>query len=147
MTNEEIVREYARASAESDLEALARLRHADWTVDWPQTGERVRGSEAFSSIVRDYPGGTPRTRVRRIVGSEDRWVVTPANTVVRLMGEGEAWWAEWMVTYPDGKDWYAVSMMELRDGAIWRETVYWAPPLPAPEWRADRVERLPDQEP
>ena len=33
-TNEEIVHEYARASAELDIEALASLRHPDWSVAW-----------------------------------------------------------------------------------------------------------------
>ncbi len=142
MTNEEVVRAYARASVEGDLEALARLRHPDWTVDWPQTGERVRGNKAFSSIVQMYPGGSPKSAVQRIVGSEDRWVMTPANTVVRLGGEGAAWWSEWMVTYPDGSDWHCVDLIELRDEQVYRETVYWAPPLPAPDWRAQFVERI-----
>jgi hypothetical protein len=142
MTNEEVVRAYTRASVEADLEALARLRHPDWVVDWPQTGERVRGSQAFSSIAQIYPGGTPKSMVRRIVGSEDRWTITPANTVVRLAGEGEAWWGEWIMTYPDGTDWFCVDLLELRDGKVYRETVYWATPLPAPEWRANLVERI-----
>jgi ketosteroid isomerase-like protein len=142
MTNEEIVRAYARASIEADLETLGRLRHPDWTVDWPQTGERVRGSQAFSSIVQMYPGGTPKSTVRRIIGSEDRWTMTAANTVLRLAGEGEAWWGEWVMTYPDGTDWFCVDLLELRDGKVYRETVYWAPPLTAPEWRAKLVERI-----
>src|SRR4029079_13272555 len=91
-TNEEIFREYARASAEMDLEALAALRHPDWSVLWPQCGERVMRSESDAEIVRNYPGGRPRSTVGRIVGGEDRWVVTGANTVVRVAGTGDAWW-------------------------------------------------------
>jgi SnoaL-like protein len=144
MANEDVVRTYARASVEGDLEVLDRLRHPDWTVEWPQTGERVRSSEAFASIVQMYPGGSPKSTVRRIVGSEDRWVVSPSNTVVRLAGEGEAWWGEWVITYPDGSDWYCVDLLELRDGKVYRETVYWASPLAAPEWRAKLVERIGD---
>ena len=44
-SNEEIVHEYARASAELDLDALSSLRHPDWSVLWPQTGEQVKGSD------------------------------------------------------------------------------------------------------
>jgi hypothetical protein len=142
MTNEETARAYVRACVEGDMEALSRLRHPDWTVDWPQSGERVRGSEAFASIHQMYPGGSPRSTVRRVVGSEDRWTVTPTNTVVRVAGEGEAWWGEWMMRYPDGSDWFCVDLIELRDGKVHRETVYWATPLPAPEWRANLVERI-----
>ena len=41
-TNEEIVRRYAAASAASDLDALAGLRHPDWSVS-PQELARVPG--------------------------------------------------------------------------------------------------------
>ena len=78
-TAQEIVQRYARASAANDLDELARLRHPDWTVDWPQSGERVHGNESFAEIVRNYPGGRPTTELSRIVGSEDRWVLTPAT--------------------------------------------------------------------
>lgn len=144
MTNQDVVQRYARASVEGDLEEMARLRHPDWTVEWPQTGERVRGSDHYAAVVESYPGGQPKTSVRRVIGSEDRWVLSAANTVVRMAGEGEAWWAEWAMTYPDGSDWYCIDLMELREGRIYRETVYWAPPLAAPEWRAGWVERIED---
>lgn len=139
-TNEEIVREYARASAEANLEALTGLRHPDWAVMWPQSGERVTSSESYAEIVTRYPGGMPHSTVGRIVGGEDRWVVTGANTVVRVAGTGDAWWGEWLVTYPDGQTYHCVDLIELRDGRIYRETVYWAPPFDAPDWRRPFVE-------
>jgi hypothetical protein len=46
------------------------------------------------------------------------------------------------MTYPDGTDWFCVDLLELHDGKVYRETVYWAPPLTAPEWRAQFVERI-----
>ncbi len=142
MTNQDIVAAYARASAEGDLQELARLRHPEWTVEWPQTGERVRGSANYAAVVESYPGGKPTTKVNRIVGSEDRWVISPANTVVRMAGEGEAWWAEWAMAYPDGSEWYCIDLIEVRDGAIFRETVYWGPPLEPPSWRSGWIERI-----
>jgi hypothetical protein len=139
-TNEEIVREYARASAEVDLDALVRLRHPDWSVRWPQSGERVMSSESYAEIVNRYPGGQPRSTVGRIVGGEDRWVVTASNTVIRVAGTGDAWWGEWLVTYPDGQAYHCVDLIELRGGMVYHETVYWAPPFDAPEWRRPFVE-------
>jgi SnoaL-like domain len=139
-TNEEIVREYARASAEVDLDALVRLRHPDWSVRWPQSGERVMSSESYAEIVNRYPGGRPRSTVGRIVGGEDRWVVTASNTVIRVAGTGDAWWGEWLVTYPDGQAYHCVDLIELRGGRVYHETVYWAPPFDAPEWRRPFVE-------
>ncbi len=141
-TNEEVVRRYAAASAAADLPALAELRDGDWSVDWPQSAERVHGSEAFAEIVRHYPGGAPRTELTRIVGSEDRWVVTPGNTVLRVAGSGDFWWCEWRMTYPDGVVYLCVDLLELRDGRVHHETVYWAPPFAAPDWRRPWTERI-----
>jgi hypothetical protein len=141
-TNEEIVREYARASAEVDLDKLVRLRHPEWSVTWPQSGERVMSSESYAEIIRRYPGGTPRSTVGRIVGGEDRWVVTASNTVIRVAGTGDAWWGEWLVAYPDGQTYHCVDLIELRGGRIYRETVYWAPPFDAPAWRRPFVQQM-----
>lgn len=139
-SNEEIVREYARASAEANLEALVTLRHPDWTVLWPQSGEKVTSSDSYAEIVRRYPGGRPTSRVDRIVGPEDQWIVTGANTVIRVSGDGDAWWSSWTVRYPDGQLYHCVDLIELEDGKVHRETVYWAPPFDAPEWRRPFVE-------
>jgi hypothetical protein len=141
LTNQECVQAYGAAMAEFDLATLTRLRHPDWSVYWPQSGERVHGTENFAEIIQNYPGGMPRTEVQRIVGAEDRWVVTPGNTVLKVVGSGDFWWAEWRVTYPDDAVYLAVTLMELRDGLVYRETTYWAAPFEAPEWRAPWVDR------
>ena len=141
LTNEEVVRRYATSSAEFDLEAMAALRHPEWQVVWPQSGEQVHSSEAFAEIVRNYPGGPARTEITRVVGAEDRWVVTAGNTVLRLVGSGDFWWSEWRVTYPDGAVYLCVDLIELRDALIYRETAYWAAPFEAPNWRSPWVER------
>ena len=45
------------------------------------------------------------------------------------------------MTYPDGQVYDCVDLLELRDGKVFRETVYWAPPFDAPDWRRPFVER------
>jgi SnoaL-like domain len=141
LSNEEVVTRYGAAMAAMDVDALARLRHPDWGVHWPQSGELVQGHRAFEEIIRNYPGGTPKTEVTRIIGAEDRWVVTPGNTVMKVAGSGDFWWAEWRVTYPNDEVYLAVSLMELRNGLVFHETTYWAAPFDAPAWRAPWVER------
>jgi SnoaL-like domain len=141
LTNEECVTRYAAASAAMDLDAMASLRHPDWMVSWPQSGERVRGTQAFAEIIANYPGGSPVTEVTRIVGAEDRWVVTAGNTVLKVVGSGDFWWSEYRLTYPNGDTYLVVDLMELRDGLVYRETVYWAAPFEAPDWRAPWVVR------
>jgi len=140
LTNDEIVRAYAAAAARNDLEELKRLRHRDWTVEWPQSGERVHSSDSFAAIVDRYPGGRPQVEVTRVVGSEDRWVVTPGNAVMRVSGSGDFWWSEWTMTYPDGQEYRVIDLLQLRDGRVVRETMYWAPPFEAPDWRRPFVE-------
>jgi hypothetical protein len=141
LTNEECVRRYAAATAAHDLDALPGLRHPEWMVSWPQSGERVESSQAFAEIITNYPGGAPAVEVTRIVGAEDQWVVTPANTAMRVAGSGDFWWSEWRITYPKGDVYFVVDLFELRDGLVYRETVFWAAPFEAPEWRAPWVDR------
>jgi hypothetical protein len=145
LTNEECVRRYAAASAAHDLDALPMLRHPEWMVFWPQSGERVESSQAFAEIIGSYPGGAPAVEVTRIVGSEDQWVVTPANTAMRVAGSGDFWWSEWRITYPNGDVYLVVDLFELRGGLIYRETVYWAAPFEAPAWRAPWVTHAGEQ--
>ena len=102
-SNQEIVERYAAASVANDEAAMAALRHADWQVLWPQSGERVVGHRNFAQVASQYPGGMPRSQLERLVGASDRWVVTPSNTVARVVGSGDFWWGEWRMTYPDGK--------------------------------------------
>ena len=144
LTNDECVRRYAAASAAHDLAALPALRHPEWTVYWPQSGERVESSQAFAEIIANYPGGAPKAEVTRIIGAEDQWVVTAANTAMRVAGSGDFWWSEWRLTYANGDVYYVVDLLELRDGLVHRETVYWAPPFEAPDWRRPFVEMPPE---
>ncbi len=104
-SNEEIVRRYWHAHAAHDHKTVSELRHPDWLAEWPQSGERVRGDGNDRAIMDNYPGGEPHLdATHRIVGAEDRWVVTPAYTVQRVIGNGDAWWGSGIGTYPDGTD-------------------------------------------
>jgi ketosteroid isomerase-like protein len=145
MTNEEVVRRYAQAQVENDVRTMEALRHPEWVAEWPQSGEVVRGSDNNRAIMENYPGGAPRlTKQRRLVGSEDHWATSPVGGAYRIAGNGESWWGEWQMVYPDGRTWATIILLELRDGKIWRETEYWAEPFPAPAWRTQWVEKLED---
>lgn len=141
MTNEEVVLRYAAAAAGDDVAAMEALRHPRWTATWPQSGERVTSSAAFAAIVDGYPGGRPRTTVDRVVGGDDRVVLTALGTPLRIAGSGDVWWATFRMAYPDGVDYHCIELLELEGGKVLRETVYWAAPFPAPGWRAAWVER------
>jgi ketosteroid isomerase-like protein len=141
-TNEEVVHAYLRALTANDADELGRLREPDWRLDYPQSGERIRGHVNERAIADNYPGGLPDVDAGRVVGSEDRWVVTPSFTFERIAGSGDTWWSEGTARYPDASVWHMVSLYRLRAGRIHRETTYWAEPFDPPAWRAAWVEPI-----
>jgi hypothetical protein len=139
------VRRYAAAQTEGDFDTLDELRHPDWVAEWPQSGEVVRGAANLRAIMSNYPGGAPRlVKQTRLVGSEDRWATSPVGGAFRVAGDGENWWGEWQMVYPDGRAWLTIMLLQLRDGKVWREVEYWAEPFPPPSWRTQWVEPLSD---
>jgi ketosteroid isomerase-like protein len=122
-SNRRLLVEHFAAMERGDFDAVADSITDDFVQEWPQSGERVRGKEACMNIFRNYPGGGPSARVRRV------------------SGEGDLIVAEVDMEY-DGKPTHMVAIIELHGGKISRETDYWADPFPAPEWRAQWVERI-----
>jgi len=141
-TNEEVMRAYVQALIDNDAETMSRLRDPGFTLEYPQSGERIRGHANERAIADNYPGGLPSIDPGRIVGSEDRWVVTPSFTVERIAGGGDAWWSEGRIHYPDGSTWHIATLYQLRGGRVHREVSYWAEPFDPPAWRAGWVESI-----
>lgn len=106
-----------------DLQALEQVFTADVVIEWPQSGERIKGEKNRREIYGRFPS-LPKVTPRRITGS------------------GEIWVLEASLDYGDGDPYQAVFILEMRDGRIARETGYWSKPFPAPEWRAPWVERM-----
>ena len=110
------------ASDASDFDVEHEIYREDAVLDYPQSGERIRGRGNIQESRRVQPN-KKRFRVRRIVGSGDLWVT------------------EFVLTY-DGVPSYAVSIMEFRDGKVAHETQYFADRFePAPS-RTHLVERM-----
>jgi hypothetical protein len=92
--------------------------------------------------VLDYPQSGERTRGRRnIQGQRTSQPSKKRFTVQRIIGGGDLWVTEFILTY-DGKPSYTVSIMEFRDDKVARETQYFADPFVAPSSRAQWVERM-----
>ena len=109
------------ASDANDFEAAHDIYREDAVLDYPQSGERIRG----------------RRNIR-----ESRFVQPNAKrfTVRRIIGGGDLWVTEFILTY-DGRPSYAVSIMEFRDGLVARETQYFADAFDPSPTRAHLVER------
>jgi SnoaL-like domain len=110
------------ASDAGDFETEHLIYWEDAVLEYPQSGERTRGWRNIQAQRSTQPN-RKRFTVRRIVGSGDLWVT------------------EFVLTY-DGKPSYTVSIMEFRGDKVARETQYFADPFPAPASRANLVERM-----
>ena len=109
------------ASDASDFEAEHAIYREDAVLDYPQSGERIRGRRNIQQS-RTVQPNKKRFTVRRMIGSGDLWVT------------------EFVLSY-DGVPSYTVSIMEFRDGLVAHETQYFADRFePAPS-RAHLVER------
>ncbi len=110
-----------QASDANDFEVEHEIYREDAVLDYPQSGERIRGRRNIQES-RFVQPNKKRFTVRRISGSGDFWVT------------------EFVLTY-DGTPSYAVSIMNFSDGLVANETQYFASPFdPAPS-RAHLVER------
>jgi hypothetical protein len=140
-TNREIVERYATAIMVSG-DSLDALRHPAFVEDWPQSGERVRGVANMRAIDENYPRRPTVGDVMRVVGSGDRWVVTPTYTPLRIEGTGDVYTLISRAIYPPDAVWYVTNIIEVRDQLVWHVTTFFAESFEAPAWRAQWVERM-----
>ena len=94
------------ASDANDFKAEHEIYRDDAVLDYPQSGERIRGRHNIQES-RFVQPNKKRFTVRRIIGGGDLWVT------------------EFVLTY-DGIPSYAVSIMEFREGLVANETQYFA---------------------
>jgi len=120
---------------------LADVADAEVIQDWPQSGERIRRRENILALLENYPG-LPDASVHAVRGAEDKWVLTPSWTPLRITGTGDHYTVEGRVAYPNGEVWNFVDVLEFRNGKVVKLTEYFAPPFPAAEWRARWVEKI-----
>jgi len=111
------------ASDANDFETEHDIYREDAVLDYPQSGERIRGRRNIQSSRAAQPN-RKRFTVRRMIGARDLWVT------------------EFVLTY-DGRPSYTVSVMEFLDGKVARETQYFADPFEPGPSRAQWVERTP----
>jgi hypothetical protein len=109
------------ASDQNDFEAEHDIYREDAVLDYPQSGERLRGRRNIQES-RFVQPNKKRFSVRRIIGSGDLWVT------------------EFVLTYDEIPS-YVVSIMEFREGLVAHETQYFADRFEPGPSRAHLVER------
>jgi ketosteroid isomerase-like protein len=110
------------ASDANDFETEHDIYLEDAVLEYPQSGERIRGRHNIQTTRTTQPS-KKRFAVRRIIGSGDLWVT------------------EYILTY-DGRPSYTVSVMEFSGDKVARETQYFADPFAPGPSRAQWVERM-----
>jgi SnoaL-like domain len=109
------------ASDANDFDAEHEIYQEDAVLDYPQSGERIRGRHNIQES-------------RFVQPNQKRF------TVRRIIGGGNLWVTEFVLSY-DSIPSYVVSIMEFREGRVAHETQYFADSFdPAPS-RSHLVER------
>jgi hypothetical protein len=110
------------ASDANDFAVEHEIYRADAVLDYPQSGERIRGR-----------AGIQASRVAQ--PSEKRF------TVRRVIGGGGLWVSELVLTYDD-KPYFVVSIMEFDGAEVVRETQYFTESFEPGPSRAQWVEQM-----
>ena len=109
------------ASEAGDDDVEHEIYHDDAVLEYPQSGERIRGRSA----IRTTRGLLPNKHF----------------TIRRVLGRGDFWVTEYVITYDEGVS-YTVSIMEFREGKVFRETQYFGDPFEPWSGRARWVEPI-----
>jgi hypothetical protein len=120
--NREALDRHWVAADANDFDGEHAIYREDAVLEYPQSGERIRGRRNIQASRAAQPNAK-RFTVRRIVGGGDLWV------------------SEFILSY-DGKPSYSVSVMEFLDGKVARETQYFGDPFEPGPSRAQWVERI-----
>jgi hypothetical protein len=110
------------ASDAGDFEAEHSIYADDAVLEYPQSGERIRGAHDIQASRMAQP-------------SRKRF------TVRRVLGSGALWISEIVLTY-DEHPMFVVSIMEFESGQVIRETQYFTDPFEPGPSRAQWVERM-----
>jgi ketosteroid isomerase-like protein len=71
----EVAHEFWRLMETNDFRSVTAVLAQDFMLEWPQTGERIRGAERFVRMNQEYPAHGPwRFTINRIVGDESEAV-------------------------------------------------------------------------
>jgi len=129
--NDQVIERYRSVVAGMDLgqmnQFLVDVAADDFVQEWPQSGERIVGRDGAMKLMERYGQATG---------------TSPKLTIRSVKGEGDIRVAEGTIDYGDGIPVRYVGIAEFGGGKIHRMTEYFANPFPAPDWRADVVERF-----
>ena len=92
------IRRLVEAINTQEMEPFDAIYHDDVVIEWPQSGEVIRGKQNIRELRLAFP--TP-----------------PTATLRRIIGSGDLWAAEMIFDYA-GDRFYTVLIHEYRDGLV-----------------------------
>ena len=122
-----VVREFWRRMQANDFRHASELFSDEFVLEWPQSGERIRGRDAFTSVNEEYPSHGPwKFHIHRIVGNQDEAVSDVSVTDGVQMAR-------------------AITFFTVRTGRIVAMVEFWPEPYQAPQNRSHLVERFTEE--
>jgi hypothetical protein len=126
----QLIERFKAAAESGDMAEMGRFMNEiaadDFVQEWPQSGERIVGREGGRRMMERY---------------QQHGTTAPQMKVGRVTGDGDLYVVEGTIDYGDGIPVRYVGIAEFGEGKVHKMTEYFANPFPAPDWRADIVER------
>jgi len=121
-TPKEIVEQFWKTMATNDFNAAGRLLHPDFILEWPQSGERIKGPDNFAAMNENYPSnGAWKFTIHKLIAEENQVVSDVSVTDGNQNGR-------------------AITFSTVCDGKIIYQAEFWPDPFLAPDWRRNYVE-------
>jgi ketosteroid isomerase-like protein len=122
--NKQIVENFWAAMQTNDFKDAGEFLHDDYVLEWPQSGERIRGRTNFVAINENYPAhGRWEFTIRHIIAEADEVVSDVEVTDGTITGR-------------------AITFSTIREGKILGQTEFWPDPFEGAAWRAQWVEKI-----
>ena len=122
--NKQVVERFWAAMQTNDFKSAGEFLHDDYILEWPQSGERIRGRANFVAVNENYP-------------AHGRWEFT----IQRIIAEGDEVVSDIGVT--DGVvTGHAITFSTIHNGKILHQIEFWPDPFEPPAWRSEWVEKI-----
>ena len=121
--SKKVVEGFWAAMQTNDFKAAGEFLHDEYVLEWPQSGERIRGRANFVAINEHYP-------------AHGRWEFT----IQHIFAEGNEVVSDVSVTDGVFKG-RAITFSTVRAGRILHQTEFWPDPFEPATWRAEWVEK------
>jgi hypothetical protein len=113
--------------ASKDEVRASQIYAEDAVLEFPQSGERIRGRANIIAFRSAYPAAVSFD-MHRTIGRQDLWV------------------NEYTIRYDGERPHKVVGIMEFRDGQVVRERIYINEPWDPPAWRSPWAELMSNED-